>query len=160
VALLAGCQYLPASLRAPKLPFRTSPLRHDVTVQPAPGMGPPPFTVDRAEAAATEVRLILANASGSPIRVVWREGTFIAADSIGYAIGVRAGASRNGGLVSEPTTIDPGGKAQVTAIALTREGKPVSPTTVSVEPPFRIGLKLAVETAGMPWKGTLWVFVS
>ncbi|MGH2396668.1 MAG: hypothetical protein ACRDFW_06705, partial [bacterium] len=43
--LLAGCQYLPFSIKPPKPPIRMAPLKNEVTIQAAPGMGPAPFKV-------------------------------------------------------------------------------------------------------------------
>ncbi len=158
--LLAGCEYLPAHLRSPKLPFRMSPLKYEVTLQPAPGMGPAPFKVDQAQAGPAEMKLTLSNPSDAAVRVVWAEGTFITADSIAYPIGVKGGAGGKGGTSPDPTTIDPKGQAQVTVIAITQEGQPVAREGKSMDPPYRVGLKLRVDTAGGTWKGTLWVFVS
>lgn len=158
--LLAGCQYLPFHIKPPKPPFRMSPLKHEVTLQPAQGMGPAPFKVDQAQAGPVEVKLTLSNPATSPIRVIWAEGTFISADSITYAIGLKAGLGQKGGAVSDPTTIDSKKQVQVTVIALTKDGKPVPPAAKSMEPPYRVGLKLTVETPGEKWKGTVWVFVS
>ena len=151
---LSGCQYLPFNIKPPKPPFRMSPLKHEVTLQPAQGMGPAPFKVDQAQAGATEVKLILSNPGASPIRVVWSEGTFISADSIPYSIGLKGASS------PDPTTIDSKKQAQVTVIAVTKEGRPVAPAAKSMEPPYRVGLKLTVETAEKAWKGTVWIFVS
>jgi hypothetical protein len=53
--LLGGCQLLqlvPPELRSPKMPFRMSPYKHEVTLQPAPGMGPAPFKVDQGPTAS------------------------------------------------------------------------------------------------------------
>lgn len=157
LSLLLGCQLLPADLRSPKLPFRFSPPKHEVTVQPAPGMGPAPFKVDQARAGPAEMRLTLSNTTASAIRVVWTEGILITADSITYPIGVKAGQD---GLTSEPTTIEPNGMVRVTVIALTKDGKPVASGGKSFGPPYRVGLKLVVEAAGEQWKGTVWIFVS
>jgi len=137
-----------------------SPLKHEVTLQPASGMGPAPFKVDQAQAGATEVKLLLSNPGPSPIRVVWTEGTFISADSIPYSIGLQAGPGARGGLSSDPTTIDSKKQVQVTVIAVTKEGRPVASAAKSMEPPYRVGLKLTVEEADKAWKGTVWVFVS
>lgn len=161
--LLSGCQllqFLPAELRKPKMPFRMSPLKHEVTLQAAPGMGPAPFKVDQAQAGSIEVKLTLSNPSAFPIRVVWSEGTFISADSITYSIGLKAGPDQKGGSPPDATTIDPKEQARLTVIAVTKEGRPVAPGAKSMEPPYRVGLKLTVETPGEKWKGTLWVFVS
>jgi hypothetical protein len=49
---------------------------------------------------------------------------------------------------------------QVTVIALAKDGKPVGGQSKSMEPPYRVGLKVTVETSGEKWKGTVWVFVS
>lgn len=157
VVLLSGCQLLPAELRSAKLPFRVSPLKHEVTLQPGPGMGPAPFRVDQAQAGPAEVKLTLSNPAVSAIRVIWAEGTLITADSITYPIGVKAGQD---GLSTEPTTIEPNGMIRVTVIALSRDGKPVTSGGKSIGPPYRVGLKLTVETAEKTWKGTLWIFVS
>ena len=158
--LLSGCQYLPFNIKPPKPPFRMSPLKHEVTLQPAQGMGPAPFKVDQAQAGPVEVKLTLSNPATSPVRVIWSEGTFISADSIAYPIGLKAGPGQKGGAASDPTTIDSKQQVQVTVIAVTKDGKPVAPATKSMEPPYRVGLKLTVETPGEKWKGTVWVFVS
>lgn len=158
--LLSGCQYLPKELRSPKLPFRMSPFKHEVTLQPAPGMGPAPFTVDQAQAGPGEVKLTLSNPAVSPIRVVWAEATFITADSITYQIGLKGGPGQKAGSSPEPTTIESKGRVQVTVVAVTKEGQPVVPEGRSIEPPYRVGIKLTVQTSEKPWKGTLWVFVS
>ena len=158
--LLSGCQYLPFNIKPPKPPFRMSPLKHEVTLQSAQGMGPAPFKVDQAQAGPVEVKLTLSNPAGSLVRVVWTEGTFISADSIAYPIGLKAGPGHKGGSSPEPTTIDPKKQVQVTVIAVTKDGKPVAPAAKSMEPPYRVGLKLTIETPGQTWKGTLWVFVS
>ncbi|MBI2902826.1 MAG: hypothetical protein HYY12_04475 [Candidatus Methylomirabilis oxyfera] len=158
--LLSGCQFLPAELRKPKLPFRMSPLKHEVTLQPAPGMGPAPFKVDQAQASPAEVKLTFSNPATSAIQVLWAEGTFITADSITYSIGVKGGPGQKGGAVSDPTTIEPKALVQVIVIALTKDGRPVGAAGKPMEPPYRVGLKLTVETSGEKWKGTLWIFVS
>ena len=109
----SGCQdlpFLPKELRSPKLPFRMSPLKHEVTLQPAPGMGPAPFTVDQAQAGPGEVKLTLSNPAVSPIRVVWAEATFITADSITYPIGLKGGPGQKAGSSPEPTTIESKGR--------------------------------------------------
>jgi hypothetical protein len=137
-----------------------SPLKHEVTVQPGQGMGPAPFTVDKAQAGQAEVKLTLSNPGGAPIRVIWTEGTFITADSITYPIGVKGGPGQKPGSSPEPTTIDAKGQVQLTVVAVTKDGEPVAPEGKSIEPPFRIGLKLTVESQGKAWKGTVWVFVS
>ncbi len=159
----SGCQdipFLPKELRSPKLPFRMSPLKHEVTLQPAPGMGPAPFTVDQAQAGPGEVKLTLSNPTVSPIRVVWAEATFITADSITYPIGLRGGPGQKAGSSPEPTTIESKGRVQVTVVAVTKEGQQVAPEGKSIEPPYRVGIKLTVVTGENAWKGTLWVFVS
>ena len=156
----SGCQYLPAELRSPKLPFRISPLQHEVTLQPAPGMGPAPFKVDQAKAGPAEVRLTLSNPAASSIRIVWTEGSFITADSITYQIGLKGGPGQKPGLSPEPTIIDSKGRVDVTVVAVTKDGQPVAPAGKPMEPPYRVGLKLTVETGDKTWKGTLWVFVS
>jgi len=158
--LLAGCDYLPAHLRSPKLPFRMAPLKHEVTLQPAPGSGPAPFKVDQAKAGPAEVKLTLSNPAGSSIRVIWTDGTFITADSIMYSIGLRGTPGGRSGSSPEPTTIDSKGQVSVTVIAVTKDGQPVTPEGKSIDPPYRVGVKLMVETQGKTWKGTLWVFVS
>ncbi|HLC21272.1 MAG TPA: hypothetical protein VJM10_04085 [Candidatus Methylomirabilis sp.] len=159
----SGCQdlpFLPKELRSPKLPFRMSPLKHEVTLQPAPGMGPAPFTVDQAQAGPGEVKLTLSNPAVSPIRVVWAEATFITADSITYPIGLKGGPGQKAGSSPEPTTIESKGRVQVTVVAVTKEGQPVAPEGKSIDPPYRVGIKLTVVTGEKAWKGTLWVFVS
>jgi hypothetical protein len=161
--LLGGCQLLqlvPPELRSPKMPFRMSPLKHEVTLQPAPGMGPAPFKVDQAQASPAEVKLTLSNPGASVIRVLWTEGTFITADSITYPIGVKGGPGQKGGVASDPTTIEPKGLVQVTVIAVAKDGKPVVAAGKPMEPPYRVGLKVTIETSGEKWKGTVWVFVS
>lgn len=158
--LFSACQFLPPELRKPKLPFRMSPYVHEVTLQSAPGMGPAPFKVDQAQASPAEAKLTLSNPAASAIRVLWAEGTFITADSITYSIGVKGGPGQKGGVASDPTTIESKGLVQVTVIALTKDGKPVGAAGKPMEPPYRVGLKLTVETSGEKWKGTLWIFVS
>ncbi len=163
LVLLGGCQLLqlvPPEIRSPKMPFRMSPLKHEVTLQPAQGMGSAPFKVDQAQAGPAEVKLTLSNPAGSSIRVVWAEGTFITADSITYSIGLKGSPSQKAGSSPEPTTIDSKGQVQVTVVALTKDGQPVAPAGKPMEPPYRVGLKLTVETGDKTWKGTLWVFVS
>ena len=155
--LLPGCQFLPPELRSVKSPIRMSPLKHEVTVQPAQGMGPAPFKIDQANAEAAEVKLTLSNPTASAIRVVWTEGTFITADSIVYSIGVKTGQD---GPSTAPTTIEANSTIRVTVIALTKDGKPVASGGKSIEAPYRVGLKLAVERSIERWKGTVWVFVS
>ena len=155
--LLPGCQFLPPELRSVKSPIRMSPLKHEVTVQPAQGMGPAPFKIDQANAEAAEVKLTLSNPTASAIRVVWTEGTFITADSITYSIGVKTGQD---GSSTEPTIIEANSTIRVTVIALTKDGKPVASGGKSIEAPYRVGLKLAVERSIERWKGTVWVFVS
>jgi hypothetical protein len=137
-----------------------SPYKHEVTLQPAPGMGPAPFKVDQAQAGPAEVKMTLSNPAASPLRVMWAEGTFITADSISYPIGVKGGPGQKEGASSGPTTVEPNGLVQVTVIALSRDGKPVVAQAKSMEPPYRVGLKITVETSGEKWKGTVWVFVS
>lgn len=161
--LLSGCQllqFLPAEIRKPKPLFRMSPLKHEVTLQAGPGMGPAPFKVDQAQAGPIEVKLTLSNSAASAIRVLWTEGTFITADSITYPIGVKGGPGQKGGMASDPTTIEPKGVVQVTVVAVAKDGKPVVAHGKPMEPPYRVGLKLTIETPGEKWKGTLWVFVS
>ena len=161
--LLGGCQLLqllPPEVRSPKMPFRMSPLKHEVTLQSGPGMGPAPFKVDQAQAGPAEVKLTLSNPAGSSIRVVWAEGTFITADSITYSIGLKGGPGQKAGSSPEPTTIDSKGQVQVTVVAVTKDGQLVAPAGKPMEPPYRVGLKLTVETGDKTWKGTLWVFVS
>lgn len=163
LVLLGGCQLLqllPPEVRSPKMPFRMSPLKHEVTIQAGPGMGPPPFKVDQAQAGRAEVKLSLSNPTGFPIRVVWTEGTFITADSITYPIGVKGGSGQQAGSSPGPITIESKGQVQVTLVAVTKDGQAVAPEGKSIEPPYRVGVKLTVETQGKPWKGTLWVFVS
>jgi hypothetical protein len=60
----------------------------------------------------------------------------------------------------DPTTIEPKGLVQVTVIAVAKDGKPVFGAGKSMEPPYRVGLKVTIETSGEKWKGTVWVFVS
>lgn len=157
LGLLPGCQFLPPELRSVKPPIRFAPLKHEVTVQPAPGMGPAPFKIDQATAGAAEVKLTLSNSSTSAIRVVWTEGTFITADSIAYTMGVKTDKD---GSSAAPTTIEPNSTLQVTVIALTKDGKLVASGGKSVEAPYRVGLKLMVERSFERWRGTVWVFVS
>src|SRR3972149_9587883 len=136
--LLGGCQLLqlvPPELRSPKMPFRMSPLKHEVTLQPAPGMGPAPFKVDQAQASPAEVKLTLSNPGASAVRVLWAEGTFITADSITYPIGVKGGPGQKEGVASDATPIEPRGRVQGTFIAVARAGKPVVAAGKPVEPP-------------------------
>lgn len=159
--LLSGCQlirqFVPPELRSIKSPIRLSPFKHEVTVQSAPGMGPAPFKVDQANAGSAEVTLTLSNPTTSVIRVIWTEGTFITADSMSYPIGVKPGPDRSS---TEPTTIEPNGTLRMTVVALAKDGKPVVSGGKSIEPPYRVGLKLTVERSIERWKGTVWVFVS
>jgi len=155
--LLSGCQFLPPELRSIKSPIRMSPLKHEVTVQSAQGMGPAPFTIDQANAVSAEVSLTLSNPTASPIRVVWTEGIFITADSMSYPIGVKVGLD---GSSTGPTTIEPKSTIRVTVIALAKDGKLVASGGKSIEAPYRVGLKLAVESSIERWRGTVWVFVS
>lgn len=155
--LLAGCQFLPPELRSLKSPIRLSPLKHEVTVQPVPGMGPAPFKIDQANAGSAEVTLTLSNPTATTIRVVWTEGTFITADSIMYSIGVKTDKD---GPSARPTIIEPNSTIRVTVIALASDGKLVASGDKSVEPPYRVGLKFTVERSIERWKGTVWVFVS
>lgn len=155
--LLSGCQFLPPELRSIKSPIRLSPLKHEVTVQSAHGMGPAPFKIDQANAGSAEVSLTLSNPTASTIRVVWTEGIFITADSMSYPMRVKAGPD---GSSTEPTTIEPNSTIRVTVIALAKDGKPVASGGKSVEAPYRVGLKLTVERSIERWKGTVWVFVS
>ena len=155
--LLSGCQFLPPELRSIKSPIRMSPLKHEVTVQSAQGMGPVPLKIDQANAGSAEVSLTLSNPTASPIRVVWAEGIFITADSMSYPIGVKVGLD---GSSTEPTIIEPNSPIRVTVIALAKDGKPVASGGKSIEAPYRVGLKLAVESSIERWRGTVWVFVS
>ncbi|MDE2059709.1 MAG: hypothetical protein KGL31_00965 [candidate division NC10 bacterium] len=154
--LLSGCQFLPPELRSLKSPIRLSPLKHEVTVQPATRMGPAPFTVDQAKAEPAEVQLTLSNPTTSTIRLVWTEGTFIAADSISYSIGVK---TDRGGLSTEPTIIESNSTIRITVIALAKDGKLAVSRGKSIEAPYRVGLKLIAERGITRWKGTVWVFV-
>ncbi len=161
--LLTGCQSLsslPFHIKPPKPPFRMSPLKNEVTIQGAPGMGPAPFKVDQAQAGMIEVKLTLSNPTGASIRMVWVEGSFISADSITYGIGVKGGPDPKAAPSPGPTTIDSKKQIQVTVIAIAKDGTPVAPVAKSIEPPYRVGLKLTVETPEKAWKGTVWVFVS
>jgi hypothetical protein len=159
--LLPGCQlirqFVPPEIRTIKSPIRLSPLKHEVTVQPAQGMGPAPFKVDQANAGAAEVTLTISNPTASTIRVIWAEGMFITADSMVYAMGVKIGKD-------EPSTasmsIEANGTTRLTIVALTKDGKPVAPGVKTIEAPYRVGLKLTVERSLERWKGTVWVFVS
>lgn len=155
--LLPGCQFLPPELRSLKSPIRLSPLKHEVTVQPASGMGPAPFQVDQANAGSAEVTLTFSNPTASAIRVIWTEGTFITAESIVYSIGVKTDKNEPS---TRPTTVEANSTIRVTVIALAVDGKPVASAGKSVEAPYRVGLKLTVERAIERWKGTVWVFVS
>lgn len=155
--LLPGCQFLPPELRSLKSPIRLSPLKHEVTVQSAQGMGPAPFKIDQAHAGSADVKLTLSNSTASTIRVLWTEGSFITADSIVYAIGVKTGQDEPS---TEPTIIEANSTIRMTVIALTKDGKPVASGAKPVEAPYRVGLKLAVERSIEQWKGTVWVFVS
>lgn len=154
--LLSGCQFLPPELRSFKSPIRLSPLKHEVAVQPAKGMGPAPFTVDQAKAGPAEVQLTLSNPTTSTIRMVWTEGTFITADSISYSIGVKT--DRDGSSI-EPTIIESNSTIRITVIALAKDGKSVASRGKSIEAPYRVGLKLTAERGITRWKGTVWVFV-
>jgi hypothetical protein len=154
--LLSGCEFLPAEFRSVKSPIRLSPLKHEVTVQPAHGMGPAPFKIDQARAGSAEVQLTLSNPTTSTIRIVWTEGTFITADSIVYSIGVKTDRD---GSSTEPTIIEANSTIRVTVIALAKDRKPVTSGDKSVEAPYRVGLKLTAERALERWKGTVWVFV-
>lgn len=155
--LLSGCQFIPPEFRSVKSPIRLSPLKHEVTVQPASGMGPAPFKIDHAQAGSAEVKLTLSNPTASAIRVVWAEGTFITADSIIYSIGIKTGQDR---LSTEPTTVEANSAIQVTVAAIAKDGRPVASAGKSIEPPYRVGFKIAVERSFERWKGTVWVFVS
>jgi hypothetical protein len=120
-------------------------------------MGPAPFKVDQANAGSAEVTLTLSNPTTSAIRVIWTGGTFITADSMSYPIGVKAGQDQPS---TEPTIIEPNGTHRMTVVALAKDGKPVTSGGKSIEPPYRVGLKLTVERSIERWKGTVWVFVS
>ena len=154
--LISGCQFLPPELRTLKSPIRLTPFKHEVTVQPDPGSGPAPFKIDFAKAGPAEVQLTLSNPTTSTIRVVWAEGTFITAESLSYAIGVktdRDGPSR------EPTIIEAHSTIRVTVIAIAKDGKSTASGSMSIEPPYRVGLKLSAERGLTRWKGIVWVFV-
>jgi beta-lactamase regulating signal transducer with metallopeptidase domain len=154
--LLAGCQFLPPELRTLKSPIRFTPFKHEVTVQPARGMGTAPFTIDRAKAEWAEVQLTVTNPTTSAIRVVWAEGTFITAESIPHAIGVK---NDRDGLSTEPTIIEANSTIRITVMAITKDGKPIASGSKSIEAPYRVGLKLTAERGLTRWKGTVWVFV-
>lgn len=154
---LTGCPFIPPELRSLKSPIKWSPPKHEATVQPASGMGPAPFKIDQAQARAAEATLTLSNPTTSPIRVVWTGGWFIAADSIVYSIGVKTDRDR---VSTEPTTIEANSSVRVTVVALTADGKPVASVGKSLDPPYRVGLKLVVERLLDRWRGTVWVFVS
>lgn len=154
--LLSGCQFLPPELRTLKSPIRLSPFKHEVTVQPARGMDPAPFRIDQAKAGSAEVQLTIANPTTSTIRMVWTEGTFITADSISYAIGVK---TDRGGFSTQSTVIEPDSAVHVTVVALTKDGKAVVPEGTSIEAPYRVGLKVTAERGITRWRGTVWVFV-
>lgn len=154
--LVSGCQFLPPELRTLKSPIRLTPYKHEVTIQPDSGSGPAPFKIDSAKAGPAEVQLTLSNPTTSTIRVVWAEGTFITAESLSYAIGVktdRDGPSR------EPTIIEAHSTIRVTVIAITKDGKSTASGSTPIEPPYRVGLKLSAERGLTRWKGTVWVFV-
>jgi len=155
--LLSGCQFIPPELRTFKSPIRLSPLKHEVTVQPAKGMDPAPFKIDHAKAGSAEVQLTISNPTSSTIRIAWTNGIFITADSISYAIGVKTDRDR---FSTQPTTIEPNSTVQVTLVAIGKDGKPVVPVGKSIEAPFRVGLKVTAERGIMQWRGTVWVFVS
>lgn len=159
--LLSGCQgirqFIPPELRSIKPPIRLEPLKHEVTVQSASGMGAAPFKIDQANAGSAEVMLTISNPTASTIRVIWTEGTFITADSIVYPIGVKTDRHE---ASTAPTIIGANSTIHVTVIALAKDGKPVTPASKSIEAPYRVGLKLIVERALDRWKGTVWVFVS
>lgn len=154
--VLSGCRLLPPELRTLKSPIRLSPIKHEVTVQPAQGMGPAPFKIDQAKAGSSEVQLTISNPTTSTVRMVWADGTFITADSISYAIGVRTDRD---GLSTQSTTIEANGAVQMTVVALAKDGKLVTSVDKSIEAPYRVGLKLTVERGITRWKGTVWVFV-
>lgn len=156
LVLLSGCQFLPPELRTLKSPIRLSPLKHEVTVQPARGMGPAPFTVEHAKAGPAEVQLTLSNPTTSPIRVVWAGGTFITAESISYGIGVKTDRE---GPSTEPTIIEANSTMRMTVVPIGGDGKSVASGSQSIEAPYRVGLKLAVERSFERWRGTVWVFV-
>jgi hypothetical protein len=139
-----------------------SPLKNEVTIQAAAGMGPAPFKVDQAQAGMIEVKLTLTNSTGVPIRLIWAEGNFISAESLTYGIGLRGGPDPKAAPLPSPgpTTIDAKKQVQVTVVAIAKDGTPVAPPAKSIEPPYRVGLKLTVDSAGKAWKGTVWVFVS
>jgi hypothetical protein len=155
--MLPGCQFLPPEFRSIKPPIRLAPLKHEVTVQSAPGMGPAPFRIDQANAGSAEVQLTVSNPTASTIRIIWTEGKFITSDSIVYAIGVK---SVEEGASTASTTIKANGTIQITVVALTKDGKPVVPEEKSIEAPYRVGLKLAIEHSIERWNGTVWIFVS
>ena len=73
---------------------------------------------------------------------------------------MKGGPGQKAGSSPEPTTIDSKGRVDVTAVAVTKDGQVVAPEGKPMEPPYRVGLKLTVETGDKTWKGTLWVFVS
>jgi hypothetical protein len=154
--LLSGCQFLPPELRTLKSPIRLTPFKHEVTVQPARGMGPAPFKIDRAKAGSAEAQLTVSNPDTSAIRVVWAEGTFITAESISYAIGVKTDRD---GLSTQPTIIEANSTIQMTVVAIGKDGKSVAAESKSIEAPYRIGLKFTAERGLTRWKGTVWVFV-
>lgn len=153
---ISGCQLLPPEFRTLKSPIRFSPFKHEVTVQPARGMGPAPFKIDSAKAKSTEVQLTLSNPTSSTIRLVWKEGTFITAESIPYDIAVKT--DRDGSSTT-PTILEPDSTVRMTVIALPKDGTAISPASASIEPPYRVGLKLTAERGLTRWKGTVWVFV-
>lgn len=154
--LLSGCQFLPPELRTLKSPIRLSPPKHEVTVQPAKGMDPAPFKIDHAKAGSAEVQLTISNPTTSTIRIAWAEGTFITADSISYAIGVKTDRDQ---FSAQSTIIEPNSAVHVTLVALAKDGKPVVPEGKSIEAPYRVGLKVTAERGITRWRGTVWVFV-
>jgi hypothetical protein len=154
--LLSGCQLLPPELRTLKSPIRLTPFKHEVTVQPARGMDPAPFKIDRAKAGSADVQLTFSNPTTSTIRVVWAGGTFITAESLSYAIGVKTDRD---GLSTEPTIIEANSTIQMTVIAIDKDGKSVATGSKSIEAPYRVGLKFTAEHGLTRWKGTVWVFV-
>lgn len=154
--LVSGCQFLPPELRTLKSPIRLTPFKHEVTVQPDPGSGPAPFKIDFAKAGPAEVQLTLSNPTTSTIRVVWAEGTFITAESLSYAIGVKTDRD---GRSREPTIIEAHSTIRVTVLAIAKDGKSTASGSTSIEPPYRVGLKLSAERGLTRWKGIVWVFV-
>jgi hypothetical protein len=119
-------------------------------------MGPAPFKIDQAKAGSAEVQLTVSNPTTSTIRLVWTEGTFITAESISYAMGVKTDRD---GSSTEPTIIEANSTIRMTVIAIIKDDKSKVSGSKPIEAPYRVGLKLIAERGLTRWKGTVWVFV-